>query len=152
MAIEIRTATYDDVLKIADCRMEFLFEIYGSEMTCEFREVTIEYLKKHINSDSMVCYLAIEDGKIISIVVLCLYYLIPKLHNHMGKVGYIFSVYTLKEYRGLGLASELMSRTIETARRIGVKEIYLNGEEKAIPLYKKLGFECVDKEMVLMLK
>ncbi|TGE39225.1 GNAT family N-acetyltransferase [Desulfosporosinus fructosivorans] len=152
MAIEIRAATYADVFKIVDCRMEFLFEIYGSEMTCEFRVATIEYLEKHINSDSMVCYLAIEDGEIISIVILCVYYLIPKLHNHMGKVGYIFSVYTLKEYRGQGLAKELMSRTIETAKRIGVKEIYLNGEEKAIPMYKKLGFECVEKEMVLKLE
>ena len=67
MAIEIRTATYDDVFKIADCRLEFLFEIYGSEMTCELRVATIEYLKKHINSDSMVCYLAIEKEMVLKL-------------------------------------------------------------------------------------
>jgi hypothetical protein len=32
---------------------------------------------------------------------------------------------------------------------MGVKEIYLNAEEKAIPLHKRLRFKCVDREMVL---
>jgi ribosomal protein S18 acetylase RimI-like enzyme len=152
MAIEIRTAKYDDIISIIDCRREFISEVTGCEMTCEVRETTTEYLKKHINSDSLICYLAIEDNRIISTVILCMYNVIPKLNNITGKVGYIFNVYTLKEYRGRGLAKELMNKTVETAKSMGVKEIYLNGEEKAIPLYRRLGFECVNREMVLRFK
>lgn len=151
MAIEIRVATYDDIVKIADFRMEFLFEVSGHEMTSVFREETIEYLKRSINNNSSICYLATEGEKIISTVILCIYDVIPKELNDTGKVGYIFSVYTLKEYRGRGLAKELMRRTVEEATERGVKEIFLNAEEKAVPLYNSLGFEFVDREMVLRL-
>lgn len=149
MAIKIRTVTYDDIVKIADFRMKFLFEVSGNEMTSTFREETIEYLKRNINTNSVMCYLAIEEDKIISTVILCIYDVIPKELNDTGKVGYIFSVYTLKEYRGQGLAKNLMRRTIEVAKERGVKEIFLNAEEKAVPLYNSLGFEFVDREMVL---
>lgn len=151
MAIEIRTAIYDDIISILSCRKEFIFETTGCEMTSEVWETTIQYLKKHIDSDSFLCYLAIEDNRIISMVILCMYNVIPKLKNVTGRVGYIFNVYTVKEYRGRGLAKELMNRTVQTAEKIGVYEIYLNGEEKAIPFYKRMGFECVDREMVLRL-
>lgn len=152
MAIEIRPATDKDIFKIIDYRMEFLREVSGNEMNIKFRETTLDYLKKHINSDSVVCYLAIENDRIISMVILCIYCVIPKLHNSTGMVGYLFNVYTLKNYRGQGFAKELISKTIETAKKLGVKEIYLNGEEKAIPLYRRFGFKCLDREMILVLE
>lgn len=53
------------------------------------------------------------------------------------------------EIRAAKLARQLLTKTIETAKEIGIEEVYLNAEEKAIPLYKGLGFKCVDREMVL---
>ncbi|MDD4776081.1 MAG: GNAT family N-acetyltransferase [Syntrophomonas sp.] len=152
MAIEIRKAAQDDILDIMERRIAFVFEVTGRTTPQKLRETTIEYLKNHINSDSLVCYVAAEDHKIISLVILCVYQVIPKLRNSTGKVGYVFNVYTLQEYRGRGLATELMARAIETAQRMDVKEIYLIGEEKAIPLYERLGFRFVDREMVLNLE
>lgn len=152
MAIEIRTAVRDDILDIMERRIEFVFEVMGRKTPPELRETTIEYLENHINNDSLVCYVAAEDHKIISLVILCVYQVIPKLRNRTGKVGYVFNVYTLQEYRGRGLATELMTRVIETAQRMDVKEICLIAEEKAIPLYQRLGFTCVDREMVLNLE
>jgi len=152
VAIEIRSAVYEDILDIMERRIEFVFEVTGRKTPQTLKEMTIEYLENHINSDSLVCYVAAEDHKIISLVILCIYQVIPKLRNRTGKVGYVFNVYTLQEYRGRGLATELMTRVIETARRMDVKEICLIGEDKAIPLYERLGFTRVDREMVLNLE
>lgn len=147
--MEIRALKYEDIDQVVERRMEFLLEVIGEETSDEFKVITSEYLKKHIDDNSMMCYVAIEDGKIISTVVLCLYDVIPKPNRPAGRLGYVFSVYTLKEYRGKGIAKQLLSRTIETAKEMGVEEIYLNAEVKAIPLYKRLGFQNVDREMVL---
>ena len=151
MDIEIRTAKYEDIEKIVEYRMDFLYEISGNKMTDEYRESIVKYFTNNINSDSMLCYLAVEDGKIISTVVTCIYYVIPKMDNSTGKIGYVFNVYTLKEYRGRGISEQLMRKMIEHAKIIGIKELGLNSEIEAISLYKRLGFNCVDREMVLML-
>ena len=152
MAIEIRIAAGDDILAIMERRTEFFYEVMGHEIPPEIRETTIEYLENHIDGDSLVCYIASEDHRIISMVILCIYQVIPKLNNSTGKTGYVYNVYTLKEYRGRGLAAELMGRVIETAKSRDVKEIYLKAEQKAVPLYERLGFKCVDRDMILMLE
>jgi GNAT superfamily N-acetyltransferase len=151
MAIEIRTATLDDINNLVNRRADFFREIKGLEMSSEQREATIEYLKGNINSDSLVCYIALENNTIISMVILCVYKVLPKLYNITGVIGYIYNVFTVKSYRGRGLAEELLKSIIEEAKKREIKELYLNAEEKAMPLYKRIGFKNIDREMVLFL-
>lgn len=151
MAIEIRTATSEDIINLVDRRTEFFREIKGLDMSLEQREATIEYIKSNINSDSLVCYIALEDNIIVSMVILCIYRVLPKLHNITGVVGYIYNVYTVKNYRSRGLAEELLKNIIKEAEKREIKELYLNAEEKAMPLYKRIGFQNIDREMVLFI-
>ncbi len=149
MAINIRTATSDDIMSLVDCREDFIFEVSGQPLPNHIKESMSTYIKENIDTDSFVCYIATDDEKIIAMVMLCTYHIVPKLNNSTGKVGYVQNVYTLKEYRGQGLAKELMNRLIETAKNMGVNEILLNAEEKAVPLYQSLGFQLIDREMML---
>jgi len=152
VAIEIRVAAHEDIPEIMECRTAFYLEVMGRETPQNIRETTIEYLEDHIDSDSLVCYVAVADHKIISLVILRVYRVLPKLRNSTGKVGCVFNVYTLPEYRGRGLATELMTRLIAAAQGMGVKEICLIAAEKATPLYQRLGFNWVDREMGLNLE
>ncbi|MNY58017.1 Acetyltransferase (GNAT) family protein [compost metagenome] len=77
------------------------------------------------------------------------YEVLPTLGNPSGKTGYLFNVYTPALYRRRGLSSTLMRHLIEEARRLGIGEILLDYTAEGKSLYEKLGFQPLDKDMVL---
>ncbi len=61
----------------------------------------------------------------------------------------IVAVYTLPEFRGRNLSQELINRVIAEAKSTGAKKVSLLvnvGQEGAVNLYKKIGFEIVRME------
>ena len=60
--------------------------------------------------------------------------------SHRGSLG----MGIIKEFRGQGIGTELLSAAIEQAKKTGLEKIELNvysENDKAIHLYKKLGFK-----------
>ncbi len=58
--------------------------------------------------------------------------------------------YLASEYRGKGIGRLLMGKSIESARIIGYKQIYLESMPelgKAISMYEKAGFKSIDHPM-----
>lgn len=64
----------------------------------------------------------------------------PSMHNEKGKWQMIFSVATLPEYQGKGVASELMKAFITQAREEGRDGVVLTCKESMLHFYSKLGF------------
>jgi len=63
--------------------------------------------------------------------------------NAQKKIGKIYSVGILPEYRHQGIGTRLLEATIQTAKNQGCKNIQLDvyvDNEKALNLYQKLGF------------
>jgi ribosomal-protein-alanine N-acetyltransferase len=67
----------------------------------------------------------------------------------MGRVGHIISIAVKEGYRGRGVGTKLL---VEAMRRLhtyyGAREVYLEvrvSNERAIRLYKKLGFRVVQR-------
>ena len=61
----------------------------------------------------------------------------------------IVAVYTLPEFRGKNLSQELINKVIEEAKSTGSKKVslFVNvGQEGALSLYKKMGFEIIRTE------
>lgn len=63
----------------------------------------------------------------------------------------MLNVYTLEAYRHQGLAYDLLTKLIEEAKRLGVGKIQLDYTDDGYPLYKKIGFVELDREMILKL-
>ena len=80
-----------------------------------------------------------------------MYQVIPKPSNILGKIGYVFNVYTKKEFRNMGLATRLMSLVICESKKLGVGELYLNATDDGKKVYEKLKFQREDNEMCLKL-
>ena len=87
---------------------------------------------------------AVMDGKIVGTADCRI--------GNIKKTGHTasFGVAVRKEYRGLGIGSALLSALIEWAESRGVEKLWLSvfsTNERAIALYKKLGFqvECIKK-------
>lgn len=151
MDIQIRKAIPEDVNDIVNNRMDFLYELTGKQQSDEFRNSTQEYLHNHISDGTTLCFIATNKECIVSSVILCLYNVIPKLSNISGKTGYVFNVYTIREFRCQGLATKLMNEMIAEAKKLGIEEINLSATEEGRRVYEKLKFQNLDREMSLKL-
>ncbi|GAB4252591.1 MAG: GNAT family N-acetyltransferase [Ekhidna sp.] len=62
-------------------------------------------------------------------------------HTTVGLYGFT----TLEAYRGLGIGSALMRHSLNRAKHLGFKQAILQATEDGIGIYKKMGFEAINK-------
>ncbi len=144
----IREANAGDIQGMVNNRIDFQHEL-GCQPDEEFIRATREYFCGHMEDDSFICYIALKDDQIIASVIICLYDVIPTTANVSGKVGYVFNVYTLKEFRGQGLATGLLERSIKEAKSRGAGELFLEAQDAGKGVYEHLGFQMLQREMHL---
>ncbi len=152
MDILIKRASKEDAEKVIANRKAFITEVMNREASDEFMKATTEYFHNNINSETVLCYIATHENQIVASVVTTLAHVIPKTYNISGKIGYVYNVYTLPNYRRQGLATKLLQEVISEVRKLGVGELYLNATEDGRPVYEKLGFKLLENEMRLMLE
>lgn len=81
-----------------------------------------------------VTFEAWADGRLVALVA---------AYFNTGEKGFITNVSTMPEFAGRGLASELVTRSLEHARANAFKVIGLEvnaANERAIGVYRSLGF------------
>ena len=98
-----------------------------------------------INAQGSRVFVAVnEAGQIMGSVTLML----EQKFLREGKLaGHIEDVVTRKGYEGMGVASVLMNKAMETAKESGCYKLILDCDNKLIPFYKKFGFEEKEKCM-----
>ncbi|BEI34033.1 GNAT family N-acetyltransferase [Polynucleobacter sp. HIN5] len=57
-----------------------------------------------------------------------------------GKIGRLA---ILKEYRGLGLGSELLKTLVSYGRQEGIKQFFLHAQTTALDFYQRHGFKAI---------
>ena len=88
-----------------------------------------------------VCYVAEVKGKVVGAVW-------TRIINDYGYVDELtpsLSISLLKEYRKLGIGTELMKQILLTLKERGYKQVSLSVQKinYAVSMYKKVGFELV---------
>jgi ribosomal protein S18 acetylase RimI-like enzyme len=83
------------------------------------------------------CFVAEENGERIGICVATAY----------GESGFLGELIVRNAARGRGVGTQLMQHAIAYLSRRGVRGIYLDGVEAAIPLYERLGFRKVCRSL-----
>jgi RimJ/RimL family protein N-acetyltransferase len=89
-------------------------------------------------SMGMPNFVAVVDGKVVGWCDICR--MEKPVLRHTGVLG----MGILKDFRGKGIGSALISRTLEAARAAGILRVELTVREdnvNAIALYTKVGFE-----------
>lgn len=103
-----------------------------------------EVLEKINAQGSRIIVAVSDEGQIIASITLML----EQKFLREGKLaGHIEDVVTRKGYEGLGLASALMKKAIETAKERGCYKLILDCHHELMPFYQKFGFREKEKCM-----
>ena len=138
----MRKANKMDIDKIVQIRIEQQKAIWKDEYDDKYNLVntTKKYLEKHLNND-FYAFVEEKGNDIIAICCLQVVEYIPQCNDN-GKHGYICNVYTSDDFRNKGIQTNLLKKVINFAKENNLCELNLaTDSEKAISIYKKLGFE-----------
>jgi predicted GNAT family N-acyltransferase len=85
------------------------------------------------DDDRAIHFLATSDGRAVGTARVV-------SHHSSAKIG---RMAVLKSYRDKGVGKKLLHRAVATAKKLGVRTIYLHAQVPVIEFYEKLGFRCV---------
>jgi N-acetylglutamate synthase-like GNAT family acetyltransferase len=149
--MEYRRAQRNDIDMIVENRIEFVTSIAKIQNIAEFKDITKRYIEEHIDKDDLIIYIAIENNEIIASCMSCIYMTVPLASCLSGKYAELLNVYTKKEYRRKGHAERIISILSAELKEYGVEKIKLNYTDSGYPLYEKMGFKKLDRDMELTL-
>jgi len=142
----LRTAEIADAQEMLAFRIKSISETdfllqYPEEMADYDIEKQLKFINRMIESPNDIMYTAVVDGRIAGTGQITFNTRI-KL-KHRASIG----IALLKEYWGLGIGSRIFNEIIKAAMgRNDVLQLELEvieGNERAMALYKKFGFEIV---------
>jgi GNAT superfamily N-acetyltransferase len=152
--LEFRKLNTDDKTLFIKLRFDFFsmndFDITETEKN-EIKNNLNIYFDENIKNNflGMICEYKKE---IISVAYLAINKKPPNPNFVNGKTGTLLNVFTYPEYRNQGIATELIKRIIEEAKKENINIIQLNATKAGEKLYKELGFkESKHKEMNIKL-
>ena len=144
--MEIKIADFEDINDVTDLRMSYLKEAYrGLSKSDEnkIRNNNITYLKKQLNKKCFIVFIK-EDGILCSCAYLNIIEKAANLRFINGIYGEIYGVFTLPEYRKMGMATKLIKFLVEIGKDLQLPFIKLDASADGYYLYKQVGFEETD--------
>ncbi|RIJ63755.1 GNAT family N-acetyltransferase [Rummeliibacillus sp. POC4] len=138
--MNFRLATLDDLEWIIDLRKQLLIE-EGQIVSSNIDEELNTFFENQLTSHQYVQWLVEEDNKVIATGAIQFISFPPSYFNPTGIRDYILNMYTHPDYRGKGIAKQLVNQLLKEAQRRKVQHIFLISSEMGKPLYKKIGFK-----------
>jgi len=98
------------------------------------------YYERHIRDNDFIGIVCEYNETVISAAYLIIEEW-PANRNFMnGKIGTLLNVYTYPEYRKNGIATNVIKKIIEEAKKQNVAVINLSASKDGESVYKKIGF------------
>lgn len=143
-SISYRLATPKDVQQLVELRILMQVEVNGLtnlDVTTAYLDKVIDYFEGLVGTDKYSSVIALEDNYIVAAAGVCIYEKPPSITGGSGIVGYVTNVYTRNEYRGRGIATQLMKDLNELARKKKVEKLHLGATAEGVGIYKSLGYQ-----------
>ena len=138
----VRLASVEDLEALCRLRIDYLVADRGSLSADEeaaVRKQLQDYIPRCLGR-SFVAVLAEVHGKVASTAFLAVAEKPANPAFITGLTGTLLNVLTYPAYRRRGLATKVLVRIIEEAKRLGLSSIELSATQEGRPLYEKLGF------------
>ncbi|KAA0547129.1 GNAT family N-acetyltransferase [Bacillus sp. BGMRC 2118] len=144
-----RKATINDIEQMIELRKIQLID-EGLQPTDIDKEL-YDFFSESLSEGRLIQYLVEDGGKIVASGAVMFYDFPPSFSNPTGKKAYFANMYTDDQYRGKGIATNLLTRLVEEVRLMGVSKIWLAASEMGRPVYKKFGFTETNEYLELNL-
>ncbi len=134
--------TLDDTEQLINLRLSYLYEHFKtiSDIDADtIRKNLYTYFNKHLSTD-LIAFIAKENNEIISTAFLVIIEKPANPNFINGRTGEILNVYTRKNYRKLGIATNLIKNIILYTKENNIDLLELKATNDGYNLYKKLGF------------
>lgn len=105
----------------------------------EYVRACSDFLKQAFREE-FSCWVAIENGVIVSNIYIVTVRKVPKPSKLDGVWGYVTAVYTVPEYRNKGVGSALMDRVKTWSLEHGLEYLIVWPSEQSVPFYERVGF------------
>jgi putative acetyltransferase len=142
--IVIREIELEDNPKIAKAIRSVLIEMDVPKVGTAYEDEALDCMTETYNTSNKAYFVVDDHNEIIGGAG------ISPLDNYEGNVCELQKMYFMPEARGKGLGSKMMSKCLEFAKQAGYDQCYLETMpymNDARKLYRKVGFESIDKPM-----
>lgn len=101
------------------------------------------YVSRFGKEPDDICFVAEVEGRVVGAV----WVRVMEDYGHIGEGIPSFAISLYKEYRGLGIGTDLMKTMLQELRRRGYEKASLAVQKAnyAVKMYQKVGFEIVDE-------
>ncbi len=131
--------TYRDGVRIRAARDDDVEEMFRLEQECfEVEAFSTHQLQYLINTKTAVSFVAECEGGFAGFVIGL------TNRNRFGRYGRVYTLDVDDRFRRRGIASALLAALTERLRQAGCSKCFLEvklDNDRAIPLYEKMGFE-----------
>lgn len=141
-----RRAELSDIKEISEIRKKQIQD-EGQTPDIDIDEDLYKYFEKYMGSGELIEWVAEDEGRIIATAAIVFMDFPPSFNNKTGRTGYVGNVYTADEYRGKGIAGQLLEKLEEEAKQRGITRLLLHASEAGRKAYLKSGYYDVDYEM-----
>ncbi len=142
--LHYREAGNADIETLIDLRVGFSLELLGTKTDEEIRSLRNSlriYLEHSIAQRSSIWFLAYCGDQIAGTGCLVLRDQPPGFVCPNGRMGYLFNMYTLPAWRGLGICHALVERLIAAGKELGIRFFELHATKAGEPVYQNCGFK-----------
>lgn len=140
----IRKIEKRDNTKIAEIIRSCFRDFNAPTSGTVFEDPTTDNLSELFQKEKSVLYVAEEDGDVVGC---CGIFPTDSLPDDTAE---LVKSYLSAEARGKGVGKSLMEISIEAARQMGYKRIYIESLpefSKAVSIYEKQGFQYLEKPL-----
>lgn len=140
MKISYRKLSIQDLDIFINMRISQLLE-EGAKQTLDLQPNLLDYYNRHLKDGTFVSWLALDDDKIIGTSGMSFVEKPPYFSNPSGKIGLLSSMYTLENYRRMGIAKTLLDKVINEAKAYGCGTVQITASDMGVLLYTNYGFK-----------
>ena len=142
--ITYRLATAADISILIEYRIRFLLGLFGDQQASSVSQLEgslQQYYESALNEDNFIAIIARHENTVAGMGGMSLRQQPGNFKNPTGKIGYILSMYTVPEFRKLGIAANIVRLLIEEGRKRGIIAFELHATKEGESIYRNQGFE-----------
>lgn len=143
METMIRLADSADIPELVRLRLAYFAEEFGTlapEQITAIRAQLPQYFAEQLGSGCIAVAAARPDGTLAACALLTVAVKPANPSFPNGRTGYVLGVFTEPSERGKGLATGIMQRIQEEAKRLKLDQVTLSASDMGKPIYEKIGF------------